>query len=242
MPGSSYNPSSIRIQRMLGATAPIRPPRLPQANATPKIASSLSLRNLMRPGRADGGGIADSPAAPFTGGIMSPGAGRADDVPMHVPNGSYVVPAWAVSHLGEGNTVSGMTMLKGMFGSPWGASGGPLGSPQPKSSGRGGGPPGGNFGAIPRPPAMHFQPPNFYPQGMSEKNPALEAHGGAARSPAGDVIPINASGGEFVIDPAEVARIGDGDISKGHRVLDKWVLILKKDAANTIKKLPGPAK
>jgi hypothetical protein len=236
----AYNPSAIRIQRMLGATRPPRPAPLPKATAVPqapKLTSSLSDRMLMRPGRALGGGIADSPDSPFTGGIMSSGAGRADDVPMHVPDGSYVVPAWGVSHLGEGNTVNGMTVLKGMFGSPWGAGKGPLGSPQPKQMG------GGKGIGIPKPPPMHYQPPNFYPQGMSAKNPALEAHGGAARSPVGQgVVPINASGGEFVIDPEEVARIGDGDVDKGHRILDKWILTLKREAVTTIKKLPGPAK
>jgi hypothetical protein len=202
--------------------------------STPKLGSSLSDRMLMRPGRASGGGIADSPGSPFTGGIMSAGAGRADDVPMHVPDGSYVMPAWAVSHIGEGNTISGMTQLKMMFGSPWGAPKAPYGAPSPPLHvGKGVG--------IPKPPPMHFQPPNFYPQGMSSENPALEKHGGVARSGNG-AVPINASGGEFVIEPNEVARIGDGDINKGHRILDMWLLKMKKDAAATLNRLPGPAK
>lgn len=245
---AGYNPSAIHIQRMLGATAPIRPPRLPTPNANPRMGSSLNLRNLMRPGRAMGGEITDHPSTPFTGGIMSIGAGRADDVPMHVPNGSYVVPAWAVSHLGEGNSISGMAMLKGMFGEPWGSpkSGGPWGAPSPALK-TGGGPPGGNMGAIPRPPPMHFQPPNFYPQGMSAENPALaeakQKHGGAAMgSGPGGAVPINASGGEFVVDPAEVTKIGDGNADKGHRVMDRWLIMMKREAANTLKKLPGPAK
>lgn len=239
---NGYNPSSIHIQRMLGATAPIRPPRLPRANPNPKLGSSLNLRSLMRPGRASGGEITDSPSSPFTGGIMSLGAGRADDVPMHVPDGAYVVPAWAVSHLGEGNTMSGMAMLKGMFGQPWGApkSGGPWGAPSPKL-------PVGKGVGIPRPPPMHFQPPTFYPQGMSAQNPALsdekQKHGGAAHALGpGGAVPINASGGEFVIDPGEVTKIGDGNVDKGHRVLDKWIVLLKNEAANTLKRLPGPAK
>jgi hypothetical protein len=189
----------------------------------------------MRP-RFDRGGIVDSHLAPFTGGIMSSGAGRADDIQMHVPNGAYVMPAWAVSHMGEGNTVNGMQLLTMMFGSPWGAQKTPFGAPSPELQvGRGVG--------IPKPPPMHFQPPNFYPQGMSEKNPALAqgAHGGAARSGDGPV-PINASGGEFVIEPNEVARIGDGDEAKGHRILDRWVIGLKREAAKTIERLPGPAK
>jgi hypothetical protein len=136
--------------------------------------------------------------------------------------------------------MSGMAMLKGMFGQPWGAakSGGPWGAPSPKL-------PVGKGVGIPKPPPMHAQPPNFYPQGMSAENPALadgkQKHGGAARGP-GPAVPINASGGEFIIAPDEVARIGDGNIDKGHLVLDKWITLLKKEAANTLAKLPGPAK
>jgi hypothetical protein len=235
---AGYNPSAIRIQRMLGASRTPRPATLPKPITMPKIGGGISDRMLMRPGRAAGGPIVDSPDSPFTGGILSSGAGRADDIQTHVPDGAYVIPAWGVSHLGEGNTINGMTMLKMMFGSPWGAQGGPLGSPQPtgKLPGKG--------IRIPQPPSMHFQPPNFYPQGMSGENPALgerQAHGGAARGQNG-AVPINASGGEFVIEPDEVARLGDGDVNKGHRLLDMWVLQLKKEAADTIKKLPGPAK
>lgn len=234
---NGYNPSAIRIQRMLGATRTPRPPTLPRPITTPKFGAGVSDRWLMRPGRADGGGIADSPAAPFTGGIMSMGAGRADDVQMHVPDGAYVMPAWAVSHMGQGNTFNGMAQLKMMFGSPWGAQKTPFGAPSdPLKVGKGVG--------IPRPPPMHFTPPNFYPQGMSAENPALagrQRHGGVARGGNG-AVPINASGGEFVIEPDEVARIGDGNINKGHLILDKWVLKLKKQAAATIAKLPGPAK
>jgi len=215
----AFNPSSIRIQRMLGATKPVRPPTLPRPMATPKLGSSLNLHSMMRPMRAQGGGIVDSPEAPFTGGILSTGAGR----------------AWAVSHMGEGNTVNGLTQLKLMFGSPWGAAKAPFGAPQPTGK-----LPGKGIG-IPKPPPAHFQPPMFGPPGYSAQNPALEAHGGAAHGAAG-AVPINASGGEFVITPDEVARIGDGNATKGHRILDKWVLTLKKEAVHTLNKLPGPAR
>ena len=67
------------------------------------------------------------------------------------------------------------------------------------------------------------------------------AHGGTAHD-GGGPVPIMASGGEFVIGPDEVARRGGGDLSKGHRVLDAWMVKLKKEAADTISKLPGPAK
>jgi hypothetical protein len=230
------DPSSIRIQRMLGAGMPARPlPGIPRTG-TPSYASRGITKMLMRPmGRAEGG-IVDSPSQPFTGGIMSAGAGRADDVKAHVPDGAYVVPAWGVSHMGEGNTVAGMTMLKMMFGSPWGAGKAPYGAPTPK-------PKMGKGMSIPRPPTMMQKPPWIVP-GMEQANPALaqSAHGGAAHAPQGtSAVPVNLSGGEFVIDPDEVAKIGSGDVNKGHLILDKWVMMLKQEAADTIKKLPGPS-
>jgi hypothetical protein len=55
-------------------------------------------------------------------------------------------------------------------------------------------------------------------------------------------VPINAAGGEFVIAPEVVAAIGGGDIAKGHRLLDDWVLYNRKKHIKTLSRLPGPAK
>ena len=205
----------------------------------PHIRPAINLHPMMRPMNRERGGIIDSPLQPFDGGILSPGAGRSDDIKMHVDNGSYVMPAWAVSHIGQGNSVNGMTLLKMMFGAPQQSAGGPWGAPSPQIHKGGVG--------IPSAPQLRpagSQPPMLIP-GMSAENPALAqqrgAHGGPARSGDGPV-PINASGGEFVIPPEEVAKIGDGDVNKGHRVLDRWVIQLKKEAVATLAKLPGPAK
>lgn len=64
-----------------------------------------------------------------TGPIHSPVAGRTDHLPMHVPSGSYVIPADIVSAMGEGNTIAGFKHIKRMFGGmPYGnRSGGPYG-------------------------------------------------------------------------------------------------------------------
>lgn len=70
-----------------------------------------------------------------TGPIHSSVAGRTDHLPMHVPTGSYVLPADIVSAGGEGNTAAGFKVLRRMFGgepyggssSPYGQSGGPYG-------------------------------------------------------------------------------------------------------------------
>lgn len=56
-----------------------------------------------------------------TGPIHSPVAGRTDHLPMHVPAGSYVIPADVVSGFGEGNTMAGFKRLNRTFGPNGGA-------------------------------------------------------------------------------------------------------------------------
>ncbi len=46
-----------------------------------------------------------------TGAIKAQVAGRTDHLPMHVPSGSYVVPADIVSAIGEGNTANGFDII-----------------------------------------------------------------------------------------------------------------------------------
>lgn len=58
--------------------------------------------------RAKGGKVHVGPITGDTG-------GRADKVPMRVPNGAYVLTADHVSGLGEGNTEAGMKKLSAMF-------------------------------------------------------------------------------------------------------------------------------
>jgi hypothetical protein len=65
------------------------------------------------------------------------------------------------------------------------------------------------------------------------------------RADGGEVDPgvqIVAAGGEWVIPPEVVTWIGDGDMKRGHKVLDEWVLQNKAEHAKTLAKLPGPAK
>ena len=70
-----------------------------------------------------------------TGAIHSSVAGRTDHLPIHVPNGSYVLPADIVSHFGENNTSAGFKILHRMFGGvprgggeqPYNHTGGPYG-------------------------------------------------------------------------------------------------------------------
>ena len=72
-----------------------------------------------------------------TGPIHSGVAGRTDHLPMHVPQGSYVVPADIISALGEGNTIAGFKHMRRTFGGVpygggagvYGQGGGPYGEP-----------------------------------------------------------------------------------------------------------------
>lgn len=58
----------------------------------------------------------------------------------------------------------------------------------------------------------------------------------------GDEIatPIVAAGGEYVIDPRNVERIGGGDVDAGHAELDKFVKQSRAELIKTLKELPGP--
>lgn len=72
---------------------------------------------------------------------------------------------------------------------------------------------------------------------------ALEKLKGRARKAAGGPssgVPIVAAGGEWVISPEQVRRVGDGDIDMGHRVLDAFVKRVRKELIGTLQKLPGP--
>lgn len=57
-----------------------------------------------------------------------------------------------------------------------------------------------------------------------------------------DVIPIIVAGGEYVLCPDDIKRLGGGEISKGHKLLDGFVVSQRKKLINTLKKLPGPKK
>ncbi len=70
------------------------------------VDSAMSVARSIK--RAKGGKVHVGPITGDTG-------GRADKVPMRVPNGAYVLTADHVSGLGEGNTEAGMKKLSAMF-------------------------------------------------------------------------------------------------------------------------------
>jgi hypothetical protein len=113
-PGSSQDTISSNISEMVHSGHP----------RDQAVAAALS---TARDGMKRGGGIKT-----HKGPIHSAVAGRTDHLPMHVPSGSYVIPADIVSSLGEGNTMAGFRAVKTMFGkAPAGAfaQGGSTGDP-----------------------------------------------------------------------------------------------------------------
>jgi hypothetical protein len=125
---------------------------------------------------------------PHVGPIHSPVAGRTDHLPMHVPSGSYVIPADIVSAMGEGNTMAGFKVVRQMF------------------------------------------------KGL----PGVQAF--SAGGWTGELVPIVAAGGEYVITPQEVEAIGQGDLDRGHKALDSFIKKMRAKTVQTLKNLPGPKK
>ena len=54
-------------------------------------------------------------------------------------------------------------------------------------------------------------------------------------------VPVALAGGEFVIHPEDVARVGGGDVKRGHKILDAFVKSKRAETIKTLKKLPNPA-
>ena len=176
---------------------------------------------IKRRGRAIGGGNTFNPYSirnvvrqtMHTGPINSAVPGRTDKHAMNVPSGSYVMPADAVSHIGQNNTAAGMAGLtKMLHGGPYGMKGG-----APKVHGLG----------LPKPPKM---------------NPMASKGGRKNDHHAGSPVPVMTAGGEYVIPPELVLQLGGGDLKRGHAALDKWVMGLRKKHIKTLKNLPPPAK
>lgn len=72
---------------------------------------------------------------------------------------------------------------------------------------------------------------------FGKASPNAMAAGGSAQD-----VPIRISDGEYVLDPAQVAQVGGGNMERGHAVLDKLVLQIRKNHIATLKQLPRPAR
>jgi hypothetical protein len=165
--------------------------------------------------------IAREKATPCHSGIINMAVGgRTDHIPMNVLEGSYVLPADIVSGLGEGNTLAGAKILDNMFTM------GPMNTKMP------------NFRASPRVPADISPKPEI----KFGQAPKYQAAGGRSVSTGSKPVPIIAAGGEYVIHPDVVAKMGQGDMDKGHAYFDNFVKFVRNHTAKTLQKLPGPRK
>jgi hypothetical protein len=62
------------------------------------------------------------------------------------------------------------------------------------------------------------------------------ADGGGVEPP----VDIVAAGGEYHIAPEDIARIGGGDVTHGHQILDHFVKLIRKKTIKKLKSLPPP--
>lgn len=193
-----------------------------------KQAIAIALDTARRTKRAEGGMLTttttEGPAMGKVhhGAIRSSVAGRTDHLPIHVPSGAYVIPADIISGMGEGNTDAGFKVAKNIFSVPL------YGSSAKAPA----------YGAAPTPYGEN--PATAYDQKLTapyDMDMPAKAAGGEA-----DAAPIVAAGGEYVIHPDDVRRIGGGDLDAGHRELDRFVKMYRKHLIDTLKKLPGPKK
>ena len=157
------------------------------------------------------------------GPIHSPVAGRTDHLPMNVKSGSYVIPADIISAMGEGNTMAGFEVAKSIFEQPlYGQKEIEAGNPYDQTD--------APYNVAPGLPYSQGKLPYGGPE--PEK---------ASGGPTGSV-PIVAAGGEYVIHPKDVTRIGEGSMDDGHKILDEFVKQMRAKTVKTLQKLPGPKK
>lgn len=188
------------------------------AERTKGTAACFALSMLKRPKFADGGSV--------VGPLMGWDGGRSDTLPIHVPSGSYVVPADVVSGLpgAQGNSLAGHAALSKLFSAlPLSPDEAPYGASPPK---------------LPKGRTI----PGLVSQHKLMDHSLGLASGGKAKGGEGEPVPILAAAGEFVVPPEIVKRIGLGNLDRGHAILDHLVLELRKKHIKTLKGLKPPAK
>lgn len=183
------------------------------ASGHPRDQAVAAALSTARKTRASGGKV-------HTGAIHSAVAGRTDHLPMHVPSGAYVIPADIISAMGEGNSLAGFKVAKSIFGTPFYSA---------KKAGAGA--PYGQSGA---PYGVEGDQPYTESELPYDMQAPHKARGGEA------TVPIVAAGGEYVIHPDDVTRLGKGSLDDGHKILDEFVKQFREKTIKTLEKLPGP--
>jgi hypothetical protein len=140
----------------------------------------------------------------------------ADKIPMNLPSGSFVIPADIPSALGQGNTMAGEKILGAMFKS------GPYSPGSTQSL----------TGKLPK--AKGFR------TGVDNLLGARKRFADGGEVPDDGGVDIIAAGGESILYPDQVRAVGHGDLDAGHKVLKQFVLHVRKQNIETLKKLKGP--
>lgn len=80
------------------------------------------------------------------------------------------------------------------------------------------------------------------PQSQLPSPPAslFRAEGGRAEKQG--PVPIMAAGGEYIVHPDVVKRLGKGDYKAGHDKLDEMVRRVRKHVVDKLRRLPAPKK
>jgi hypothetical protein len=79
------------------------------------------------------------------------------------------------------------------------------------------------------------------PKPMQIPRPAAEG-GPENGEDSGDHVPIIAAGGEYLVSPEVVRRLGGGDIKHGHEILDELVLHVRRQTIQDMKREKPPKK
>ena len=202
----------------------------------------------------------------FTGFVGSTIPGRTDRHETDLPAGSYVLPADVVSGMGEGNSLAGAARMDAAMGTaPWGVKM-PSGH-RARSGGLRVQPPRvpslpSDTGSNPQLSQLLANINRTAGAGMSPSESAgvtdlvdagAEADSRGGRKRPG--IPAVIAGGEVVLHPDQIAyspKLGALDpknkdprayaaaLDRGHAILDKFVIAMRKKTIKTLKKLPGP--
>jgi hypothetical protein len=207
----------------------------PQDKKSARLGQDYGPNAEMAPPMAKGGHIAiadkisrEKSRPCHVGLITMAVGGRTDHIPMNVLEGSYVLPADIVSGLGEGNTLAGTKLIDKMFNS------GPFGLSAKAPT----------FAAVPKPSLGEYgsMQSMFGTQNLGQINAPQKAAAGGGPVLSGKYrpVPIVAAGGEYVIHPDVVKKLGNGDMERGHNYLDNFVKGVRKHLIKTLSKLPGP--
>ncbi len=206
----------------------------------------------------DDGGMVSGP-------IMGDTQGRDDTVSTNVEDGSHIVPADVVSSIGDGNTMAGMKKLSSSFpnsnrktsspsiselGNATNPMNGLLHNPmkmgksigmhQPKMPMRMNGLHSNPLKGLRQP---HMSGLHSNPVMDSLHVPGLEHIGKIGHLKSGgesDKVPVKLSHGEFSIHTKDVERIGDGDIEKGHQILNHMIITIRAMDIKRRQGLPKP--